>query len=27
MLEKSGHFPFVEQTDETVGLLRDFLQH
>jgi proline iminopeptidase len=27
MLEKSGHFPFVEHTDETVGLLRDFLQH
>jgi proline iminopeptidase len=27
MLEKSGHFPFVEQTDETLGLLRDFLQH
>jgi len=25
MLEKSGHFPFVEQTDETMRVLRDFL--
>jgi proline iminopeptidase len=27
MLERSGHFPFVEQADETVGLLRYFLRH
>ncbi len=25
MLEKSGHFPFVEQTDDTMRILRDFL--
>ncbi len=27
MLEKSGHFPFIEQTDETLRLVRDFLQN
>jgi proline iminopeptidase len=26
MFEKSGHFPFIEQTDETMGVLREFLQ-
>jgi proline iminopeptidase len=26
MFEKSGHFPFVEETDETMRVLRDFLQ-
>lgn len=27
MLERSGHFPFIEQTDEVVRLLRDFLNN
>jgi proline iminopeptidase len=26
MFEKSGHFPFIEETDETVRVLREFLQ-
>jgi proline iminopeptidase len=26
MFEKSGHFPFIEETDETVRILREFLQ-
>jgi proline iminopeptidase len=26
MFEKSGHFPFMEETDETMRILRDFLQ-
>jgi proline iminopeptidase len=26
MFEKSGHFPFIEETDETLRILREFLQ-
>ncbi len=26
MFEKSGHFPFIEETDETVRILREFLK-
>lgn len=26
MFEKSGHFPFIEETDETMRDLREFLQ-
>ena len=26
MFEKSGHFPFIEETGETVRVLREFLQ-
>jgi proline iminopeptidase len=26
MFEKSGHFPFIEESDETVRILREFLQ-
>ena len=26
MFEKSGHFPFIEETDETVRVMRKFLQ-
>jgi proline iminopeptidase len=27
MLEKSGHFRFIEQNEDTMRLLRDFLQN
>jgi proline iminopeptidase len=27
MFEKSGHFPFIEQTDQAMRVMRDFLQN
>jgi proline iminopeptidase len=26
MLEESGHFPFIEEPDKTLSVLRDFLE-